>query len=422
MGTIKRRTFVKAAMAASVFGAGGADCFSLSATAVRPTLDGDFSGGCCVFDGLRDGTLRCRPKTPANVSGNMWFWFTARLSGACGRQNIELQWPENNTELNAKSEYGSNKNFATVLDRVVNVSSDLRRWQPLEGVQVEGQTARLVVDAGPSGKPLYVAVGLPCFAQELEEVLALCRATPQVKVVEIAQSQGGPPVSAIRIGPAGQGDGTFYLQGYQHATEWAGARILPAMIRYLLSDTGRPLRERYVFHIVPAMNIGHLYGKGAVGNMNRDWKTFAMPETVGARDYLRKLAGDERLLQAMDLHMGWSSSAASGACLTAGVKGEVPDAMIALQQRFARHVFAQCDFTTEKIWHHKPVGGWSFCDWARSELRVPAQTAEFSRHMVWERAKGKWVRVTQQHEEQLGKQLADALASFDWKARDQHAS
>jgi hypothetical protein len=426
MRTMRRRTFVKTAMAASILGQAGAEFMPLLAADTAPTMDGDFPGGCCIFDGVREDALGCRPKTPAKISGNMWCWFTARLSGARGRQKIALQWPDDDAELKAKSQYGGNKNFATVLDRVMNVSNNLRRWRPVEDVQLQGQVARFTVEAGPSGAPLYIAAGLPYFADELEELIAECRATPLAKVTEIAQSQGGPAVNAVRIGPASGGERSFYLQGYQHAVEWAGARILSAMIRYLLSDAGRPLRERYVFHIVPVMNVGHLYGKGAVGNfyaisaegnMNRDWRTFSMPETAGARDYLRRIvANGERLLQAMDLHMGWSSRASSGACLTAGVKGEVPDAMIEVQERFARHVFAQCDYTTEQIWHNKSISGYTFCDWARAELGVPAQTAEFSRHLVWERVQRKWVRITQRHEERLGAQFADALVSFDWKA------
>jgi hypothetical protein len=424
MALLQRRTFVKAAVAASIAGSASAALAPLLAADAGPALDGDFPGGCCVFDGMQDGRLVCRPKTPARISGNMWCWFTARLSGARGRQNIELHWPDDDAELKTRSDYAGNKNFATVLDRVINVSSDLGRWEPVEEIHVQGQVARFAVDAAPNGVPQYIAAGLPYFSHELEAVIAQCRATPLASVAEISQSQGGPAVNAVRIGPAGHGEGTFYLQGYQHAVEWAGARVLSAMIRYLLSEAGRPLRDRYVFHFVPVMNVGHLYGKGAVGNffaigaagnMNRDWKTFSMPETVGARDYLRRIvANGERLLHAMDLHMGWSSRAVAGSCLTAGLKGAVPDAMIAVQERFARHVFAQCDFTTENIWRHKSPNGESFCDWVRAELGVPAQTAELSRHMIWERARGEWVRPKQQHEEQLGKQLADALGSFDW--------
>lgn len=414
MSSIQRRDFLKIALA-SVGGGGGTILAPASAAEAAPVLDDDFPGGCCRFDGRKDGALVCRPKTPAKVSGNLWFWYTARLSGARGCQKFELHWPGDDAAVAAKSEYRGNKNFATVLDRVINFSRDLRQWQPVEDIQVEGQVARFAVDPGPSGAPLYLATGLPYFAGELQELLAQCRATPLAKVTEIARAQDGHAVNAVRIGPAGRGQGTFYLQGYQHPTEWAGARILSSMIRYLLSAAGRPLRDRYVFHIVPVMNVGHLYGKGAAGNMNRDWNTFAMPETVGARDFLRQIVPrGEQLLQALDLHMGWSSRNSSGACLTAGIKGEVSDAMIQRQERFARHVFAHCDYTTERIWYHKPVGGWSFCDWARSELGVPAQTCEFSRHLVWERARGQWVRVTQQHEERLGAQLANALGSFAW--------
>jgi hypothetical protein len=101
MALLQRRTFVKAAVAASIAGSASAALAPLLAADAGPALDGDFPGGCCVFDGMQDGRLVCRPKTPARISGNMWCWFTARLSGARGRQHIELHWPDDDAELKA---------------------------------------------------------------------------------------------------------------------------------------------------------------------------------------------------------------------------------------------------------------------------------------------------------------------------------
>lgn len=84
-----------------------------AAAAAAPKLDGDFMGGCCVFEGEKNGALVCRPDAPPSTSGNLWFWFTARLTGARGRQAIERHWPAN-TAASAQHEYGGNQNFARV--------------------------------------------------------------------------------------------------------------------------------------------------------------------------------------------------------------------------------------------------------------------------------------------------------------------
>lgn len=421
---LTRRRLLKAGLAASAAGLWSASSVSFSASAAsaapaaqpgQPKLDGDFPSGCCVFEGLKDGALVCRPSAPPSATGGLWYWFTARLSGARGRQAIELHWPGDNAAAQAKSEYGGNQNFATVLDRAINVSPDLRRWTPVEGVKLSGQTARFTVDAGEGSAPLYIAVGLPYFAHDLESLLADCRASALAQVTEIARTGNGQPVHAVRIGPKGRGEGAFYLQGYQHGTEWSGARILTAMIRHLLSDAGGALRERFVFHIVPAMNVGHLYGKGVSGNMNRDWETFRMAETVGARDHIRRIAqGGDRILHALDLHNGWASRSGSGACLTAARPGEAPAPLIRRQEAFAHHAFARCDWTQERIWRPQHPGGVTMADWFVKELGVAAQTAEFSRHMIWERARADWAPVTPSAEERLAVQLAEALGSFDW--------
>lgn len=410
---ISRRSLLAACLAAPALGrlcAAAAPLTSLRS--VMPMLE-SIPGGSCQFEGIWKGALVCRPDAPAGTSGNLWYWFTARLSGARGRQTIELHWPANDPGL--ESEYDGNQNFATVLDRAINVSADLRHWYPVDDVKVNGQVARFTVDAGKRGAPLFLAVGVPYFAWELEELIAQCRASGLASVTEIARTRNGKPVHAVRIGPAGRSQGAFYLQGYQHGTEWAGARILTSMIRYLLSGEGRRLRERYVFHIVPAMNVGHLYGVDTWGNMNRDWGTFRMAETAGARDYIiRFMRNGDRLLHALDLHMGWYDRASSGAGLTAAPPGAAPAAIIARQEAFARYAFAHCNWTKDQIWLAQHSNGVPMSDWVTSELGVAAQTAEFSRHIVWSCKLKQYIRVTQAHEERLGIDLAMALASFDW--------
>lgn len=379
-------------------------------------LDGDFDGGCCVFEGERGGLLLCRPETPEECTGNQWFWFTARLTAPPGTYRVRLRWPENNPELMARIEYGRTENVAPALPGMMHASPDLERWRPIADVRAAGQDAEFEVRSG--GEPCYVAVGMPWLRRSHEKLMREVRSSPLARVDTVAATARGFPVEAVRIGPdSGPGGGTFHLQGLQHASEWAGGRVLASMVRYLLGPEGKHLRERFTWRIVPAVNIDALDDRrhGPPVNMNRDWTEFRTAETAGLRDYILDFTGrGERLLHALDLHMGWHDREHAASSITAIVEGRAPEEVIARQIAVAEHVFARTEFT-EHVWRAPyRMGGRSFATWCYEELGVPAQTLENSRHLVRERATGSWVRIEQRHEEALGRELAEALATFPW--------
>jgi hypothetical protein len=246
--------------------------------------------------------------------------------------------------------------------------------------------------------------------------MAEMTASPLAQVTEIARTAHDRPVRAIRIGPQDGGEGTFYLQGMQHTSEWAGGRVLSAMARYLVSDAGASLRQRYVFHLVPVVNVDGLYDwrQAPEGNMNRDWEAFGMRETRGVRDYIQGFVADgERLLYGMDMHMGWSNPDNSGGCLTVYPDGMAPPEIIEKQLAIAEHIFAHTDWT-DRTWRAYHSNGVNFSFWVLHEFGVPAQTGENSRHLVLDRESGEWVRKKQAHETQRGRNLAKALGSFNW--------
>jgi hypothetical protein len=348
------------------------------------------------------------------VTGNQWFRFVGRLTGEPGTQRIELHWPPDDEALKAQMEYGGTANFTTSIHRTIHTSTDTLTWRPVEGVEVNGQRVRFEVDL--STKELYVAVGIPYLPSDLSRLFAELAASRYAQIEEIARTKHRRPVRAIRIGPCDGGKGAFYLQGLQHVMEWAGPRILSSMARYLVSDAGAHLRQEFTFHLVPAMNVDGLYSwrEAPQGNMNRDWTGFDMIETAGARDYIKRLlARGDRLLHVLDLHMGWSNAERSGASLTAYPEGMAPEDIIQTQLRLAEHIFARTEWT-DHIWRASHWNGTTCAFWALYELGLPGQTAENSRHLVQERDTGEWVRITQAHEEQLGRDLAEALCSFDW--------
>lgn len=391
--------------------------YSLEQSATR-RIDGDFPGGCCVFLGLRNDTVVCQPNTPERVTGGLWYWFTGRLTGPAGKIMIELHWPEDNEEYRKTLEYGSNQNFASVLDRTLNVSYDCRLWKPIPDVHVKGTVARFSVYKPTDCDSVYIAVGLPYFLAELRQLYSECEHSPHATVTKIVQTKGGSSVRAIRIGPADAGQGSFYLQALQHRTEWAGARILTSMVRFLLSEAGSDIRKKFVFHIVPVMDADGLSGNPRPGNMNRDWDTFSFPETRAVKDYLLQARSrGERLLHALDLHMGWSRRDSSVGCLTISSPGTVPDRIESLQRRFALYTYHRSNWTRERLWVADFRNGVSFSHWAQKTFDIPAQTAEFSRNLIWDRGLHTYVRVTQEHENQLGIDIARCLVEFEWDNR-----
>lgn len=377
-------------------------------------FDEAFAGGCCVFEGERNGELHVRPHTPAAVSGTQHFEFLGRLTGAQGSQRVCLNWPP--TDLSAVREYTNTKQFATVLDRAIFASRDLERWERVPDVHVEGLCARFSVEA--DGAPLYVAVGKPYLGNNLDALFATAREDARATVEEIGRSRLGRPLRVIRISGEGAGRAGFYLQALQHRTEWAGGRIIDTMVRLLLSDEGRPYRERYTWHFVPVVNVDGALGgwpENHPKNMNRDWQDFEMPETRAVRDYIDEMyAAGHRLLHAIDFHMGWSHRDSSGACIMGFRPGTVPDEVVARQERIARHVFASATYTEAFVASGDPANRPVFPAYTWNARRLAGQTFECSRHLYPAGPDGEAVPAEQVHEEALGRDLLSALCTFDW--------
>ncbi|MGC9348385.1 MAG: M14 family zinc carboxypeptidase [Anaerolineae bacterium] len=383
-------------------------------------LDGDFPGGNCVFDGVRDGVLHCRPDTPENVSGAHWFTFIARLTGAVGPSaEICLHWPENDPEY--ETDYPENRNFATVLDRTIHTSVDLVNWEPVEDVQLEGQTARFTVASDV--KPLYVSVGIPFLPGDLEALFADAAQHPDAEVFEVARTPRGRPVRGIRVGGGPGVKEAFYLQAFQHTQEWAGGRVIASMVRYLLSEAGASLRTRFSWHFVPCLNLDGFLGgwrEDDRGNMNRDWQRFEMPETQGVKTYIEGLRSQGlRLWHGLDLHMGWYNRASSGSGILTYELGSVSDAVVAFQEDFAQHVTTWCGFSDVILRSRDPASWPTFSSWMWNAFGLPGQTVEFSRHLFLDRDTDRWEILRQEHEEQLGCDLADALGAFLWSVWDE---
>jgi len=381
-------------------------------------MDEAFQGGCCVYLGEVNGELHCRPHITADKhSGNLFYWFIGRLTGVTGEARICLHWPE--TSESVKNHvYGGNHNFALVLDRDLFTSTDRKTWERIEGVELAGQEARFTVTT--DGRPLYISVGVPFLQSDLQALHEEAIASPFVRVTEVARTPHGRPVRVYAIG-TGSKD-CLYMQGMQHASEWAGARVISAMMRYLLSEEGEPYRERYTWHFCPIVNMDGSIGgllENHPKNMNRDWVDFQMPETRGVRNYLTTLVNTgHRILYGGDLHMGWSRRDNSGACLTVYLPDYADARTVQCNEDFADTVFANTDYTDRKWYMGQDAEQvrLSFKGWLYTRFGAPAQTMEFSRHLYYIRATDEWVPTAQCYEEAMGPGLVRVMGAFPWDA------
>lgn len=378
-------------------------------------FDEAFPGGCCVFEGLRQGELHVRPNYPATTSGNQYFWFLGRLTGAAGPQKVCLHWPPTNAHY--VTEYPDNHQVSTILDRMIFTSEDLRCWTRIPEVKVQGLSAHFTVQT--NGKPLYVAAGMPYTENNLQDLLTDVRQHPLVQVTEIARSLHGRPVHAIRVAAPEPAKDCFYLQGLQHASEWAGGRIIDNMIRFLTSKAGRPLLELFTWHFVPVVNVDGVFGgwrEDHPKNLNRDWNEFELPEPSGVRDYIASILADgSELLHAIDFHMGWFSRETTGAAITVFKPGVIPEEKRARQERFTRHVFANTVYT-DRIWESSdPKGRSTFAVWTWNALGITGQTFECSRHLYPAGPDGTLIPSEQAFEEKLAVDLLHAITCFDWQ-------
>jgi hypothetical protein len=388
-------------------------------------LDGDFPGGNCLFEGVRDGVLHCRPDTPEDVSGAHWFKFIARLTAdgeAAGEglsAEICLHWPESDPTF--ETDYPENRNFAVVLDRVIHTSVDRVHWERVADVRLEGRTVCFTVST--DADPLYISVGIPFLPEDLTALLKEAAAHPEAELFEVARTPQGRLVHGLRVGGGPEVKEGFYLQALQHTQEWAGGRVIAAMVRHLLSDDRASLRERYHWHFVPCLNLDGFLGgwqENQRGNMNRDWDAFDMPETQGVRDHIEALRSQGiRLWHALDLHMGWYNRASSGSGILTYELGSVPDAVVGFQEDFAQHVTAWCGYSDVILRSRDPATWPTFSSWMWNTFRLPGQTVEFSRHLFLDRETDRWRILQQEDEERLGRDLADALGAFLWSVWDE---
>ena len=373
-------------------------------------------GACALIDEA-ENLIRVSPDAPAGVGGNHWFRFLVGVGATTAARQVHLCWPQDQPGTDAA--YGGNHNVATVLDRCCFLDHGDGRWRRIENVAVDGQQALVTVPAGGDGRRL--AVGMPVTAIDLHRLLDLVQDSPLADLRRIGHASRGSPLWGITIAEGDQAIGTIVIQALQHASEWAGLRVMEHLIRHLLTAAGAPLRRRWRWLCYPATNADGLY-MGWRGdpmqvddrNPNRDWGTFALPETRAvADDILDQLASGPPLAHALDLHMGWNwrddPGSAVGVCTPATEPGALPQPVRDWHARCATMLCRDAGFTRH-LWPVHQVDRPTFPGWLYRETGLHGQTLEISRHL-WPEG-DHFVPPDQTREEALGPALASTLDAF----------
>lgn len=192
------------------------------------------------------------------------------------------------------------------------ISNDLLNWEPLDQSKWEydreKNRAILTLDIGR--KPIRIA------GQEMigtEEVWGWMNEVAQksfVRKTTIGKSLLGQPIEAMSIGSPDATNYVFIL-GRQHPPEISATVALINFVDNLTKNSAltRRFRENFQVIVIPminpdGVNNGHWRHNMAGVDLNRDWMTFAQPETRAVRDLLLQLAEREeaRPFLLLDFH------------------------------------------------------------------------------------------------------------------------
>lgn len=167
-----------------------------------------------------------------------------------------------------------------------------------------GKTASFEVPTGAgivAGQELFLVERYDRLMQRLAK-------SPLVKRTELGRSHDGRPVDALEMGdPAAPY--LVVLLGRAHPPEVTGALAMESFLERIaeLLDSGVIDSARFRFLAVPLLNPdgvarGHWRANLGGTDLNRDWGTFAQPETRSVKAWLDRLPSGSRPVAMLDFH------------------------------------------------------------------------------------------------------------------------
>ena len=268
---------------------------------ISTNYEGARANACRVFN-PRGVILTIEPEDPPPINPSPWYGFHLRPKNANeqGSVVVTLRYSE------------SRHRYAP------RTSVDGREWTPLPQLHwLAHEDGRVTMELQPGADGLYVS------AQEnlgLDFYLEWRRSTAErfegLEWRSIGESRAGRPIFAAETAPGAPRYLLFI--GRQHPPEVPGALMFTAFAERLLEDRsgacGDPSSAKCSFYsghslvFVPNLNpdgvaLGHWRHNLDGADLNRDWGTFAQPETRAVRDLVDSLEDRGRAIAVMlDFH------------------------------------------------------------------------------------------------------------------------
>lgn len=256
------------------------------------------SGNIIVVDASTpsDIQLEIRP----DEGGDHFQWFHFRVTGAGGSA---LRMRVTNAD---KASYP-----AGWVDYRACASYDREHWFRVPASYADGE---LVIEHEPELDSVYYAYFAPYSLERHADLVAEAQHVDGVSCERLGATVDGRDLDLLQIGTPGAGKKVCWLIARQHPGESMAEWLVEGLLERLLDGddpTGRWLRARAVFYVVPNMNPdgsvrGHLRNNAAGANLNREWEAPSMarsPEVFLVRqrmqqtgvDFFLDIHGDEAL-------------------------------------------------------------------------------------------------------------------------------
>lgn len=359
------------------------------------------------------------PDTPAEIPGNIQYALRTLLPARKTPLTLRVRWPEDHDNAPAGFQYPENENFSAVLCKALFVSEDGKTWRRLENAKARERGAEVQIP--PANGPLHFSVGVPYSPWDLSDLETYLADHPRWETRDLGTSAGGHFLKGFVRSARDASKGTFYLQAYQHYSEWAGPIALDSLARNL---DALPGADAFTWALAPCVNADALAGgwkrdrmyNGSAahlpcgGNFNRDWGPFLHPETKAFAGFFEEIHRASPVIHALDFHMGWSSSRNSGGGITVFQDNQVDARREKELLDFSDHYFRHVPIEPFP-WKNTVVERPTFAAWVVREFGVPAQTVEVSRFEGRD-PNGNRFPATQSYYQSIGPATAGALTGW----------
>jgi len=266
--------------------------------------EGARANACRVFN-PRGVILTIDPEDPPPINPSPWFGFHVRAKNA----------DEQGTLVVTLRYSTSRHRYAP------RTSVDGREWTPLPERQwLAHEDGRATMELAPGADGLFVSaqenLGLTYYREWRSST---AERFDGLQWRSIGESGAGRPIFAAETTPGASRYLLFI--GRQHPPEVPGALMFKAFAERLLEDRSGacddPSSAKCAFYsenslvFIPNLNpdgvaLGHWRHNLDGTDLNRDWGTFAQPETQTVRDLVDSLGDDGRAIAVMlDFHSTW---------------------------------------------------------------------------------------------------------------------